>query len=234
MRQLIISSMPVLLWAMTLFDGIAIFAMYISHRENHLKKIPYLTMILCMGLFYDSLILSLGAFLKFGPLLKILSQFRFIFHCVLIPLLFPICGYALKLSEKKMRIIRIVTLILMISGAIAGIGVITEERTVGAIRRYAQSDLTNPFSKGLISLLDVVPVFIMIGIGIYLYIRKKDPHMFLSGFFMLLFTMLGIFLGKDPGGDKSQSLMFYISMYGEALMVYFLYRFVKREEELEK
>ena len=133
-----------------------------------------------------------------------------------------------------MRIIRIVTLILMISGAIAGIGVITEERTVGAIRRYAQSDLTNPFSKGLISLLDVVPVFIMIGIGIYLYIRKKDPHMFLSGFFMLLFTMLGIFLGKDPGGDKSQSLMFYISMYGEALMVYFLYRFVKREEELEK
>ena len=63
---------------------------------------------------------------------------------------------------------------------------------------------------------------------------QKDPHMFFSGFFMLLFTMLGIFLGKDPGGDKSQSLMFYISMYGEALMVYFLYRFVKQEEELEK
>ena len=57
--------------------------------------------------------------------------------------------------------------------------------------------------------------------------------MFLSGFFMLLFTILGIFLGKDPGGDRSKSLMFYISMFGEALMVYFLFRFVKREEELK-
>ena len=50
---------------------------------------------------------------------------------------------------------------------------------------------------------------------------------------MLLFTLLGIFLGKDPGGDRSKSLMFYISMFGEALMVYFLFRFVKREEELK-
>ncbi|MBR3295734.1 MAG: hypothetical protein IKI62_05775 [Clostridia bacterium] len=33
--------------------------------------------------------------------------------------------------------------------------------------------------------------------------------------------MLGIFLGKDPGGDRNQSLMFYISMFGEALMVFF-------------
>ena len=43
--------------------------------------------------------------------------------------------------------------------------------------------------------------------------------MFFAGFFMLLFTLLGIFLGKDPSGDRSMSLMFYISMYGEALMV---------------
>lgn len=45
---------------------------------------------------------------------------------------------------------------------------------------------------------------------------------------MLAFTMLGIFLGKDPSGDKKLSLMFYISMYGEAAMVYFLYRYMKK------
>ena len=209
MRQWIISSMAPLLWAMTVFDGFFIFAMNKKYRKGTLKQIAALTMIFCIGLFYDSLVLSLGAFLNFGPLLKILSQFRFIFHCIFIPLLFPICAYSLKLSKEKMRIIGILTLILMFLGLIAGIGVITEERTVGIIRRYAQSDLTNAFSKGLISLLDVVPVFVMIGVGIYLFIRKRNPHLFLSGFFMLLFTMLGIFLGKDPGGDKSQSLMFY-------------------------
>ena len=64
--------------------------------------------------------------------------------------------------------------------------------------------------------------------------RILGTYQFLSGFFMLAFTMLGIFLGKDPGGDRSKSLMFYISMFGEALMVNFLYRFVKKEEELDQ
>ncbi|MBQ4289500.1 MAG: hypothetical protein II749_06060 [Clostridia bacterium] len=119
----------------------------------------------------------------------------------------------------------------MILGLAGGILTKTEPRTVGAIRRYASSDLTGKFPSALTSMLDTVPVFIMIGIGIYLWIRKKDPNMFFAGFFMLLLTMLGIFLGKDPGGDRNQSLMFYISMFGEALMVFFLWRFVKRKEK---
>ena len=77
-------------------------------------------------------------------------------------------------------------------------------------------------------MLDTVPVFIMIGIGIYIWIRKKNPNMFLAGFFMLLFTLLGIFLGKDPSGDKTQSLMFYISMFGESFMVFFLWEFIRK------
>ena len=48
---------------------------------------------------------------------------------------------------------------------------------------------------------------------------------------LLLFTMLGIFLGKDPGGDRTQSLMFYISMFGEALMVFFLWRFSEKKKD---
>ena len=69
------------------------------------------------------------------------------------------------------------------AGLVAGISVITEERLIG-VRRYAQSDLTSAFANTVISLLDVVPVFFMIGIGIFLQIRKKNPNMFLSGFFM--------------------------------------------------
>ena len=69
----------------------------------------------------------------------------------------------------------------------------------------------------------------MIGAGVFLIIRNKDWNMFFAGAFMLLFTMLGIFLGKDPGGDKTQSLMFYISMFGEALMVFFLWRFIRKK-----
>lgn len=35
----------------------------------------------------------------------------------------------------------------------------------------------------------------------------------------------------DPGGDRTKSLMFYISMFGEGLMVYFFWRFVEQQKE---
>ena len=76
-----------------------------------------------------------------------------------------------------MKIIYILTAIIMIIGLIAGMRVITEERLIG-VRRYAQSDLTPAFANTVISFLDVVPVFFMIGVGIYLQIKKKNPNMF--------------------------------------------------------
>ena len=217
------------LWAMTAFDAVAIYFMLKEFKTGKVDQIPLLTGILCLGLFYDSLILASGCFLQYGTLFHHLSQLRYILHCTLIPLLFPICAYSLTENKTIVRIAWIFALIVMVLGLVGGLTVVTEPRTVGMIRRYASSDLTGKFSSTLTSLLDTVPVFIMIGIGIYLWIRKKNPNMFFAGFFMLLFTLLGIFLGKDPSGDRSQSLMFYISMFGEALMVYFLWRFIRKE-----
>ena len=229
MRDLLIKTMAPVLWVMTFFDGIAIYFMIREYRKGSVQNIPFLTGILCIGLFYDSLILASGCFLQYGTLFHHLSQLRYILHCTLIPLLFPILAYSLTENKKVVKITWIITVIIMVMGLIGGIMVVTEPRTVGVIRRYASSDRTGKFSNTLTSLLDTVPVYIMIGVGIYLWIKKKNPNMFFAGFFMLLFTLLGIFLGKDPSGDRSQSLMFYISMYGEALMVFFLWRFVNKK-----
>lgn len=229
MRELLISTMAPVLWVMTIFDAVAIYFMITEFRKGKVDQIPLLTGILCLGLFYDSLILASGCFLQYGTLFHHLSQLRYILHCTLIPLLFPICAYSLTDNKTVVKVVWILSIIIMILGLAGGLTVVTEPRTVGAIRRYASSDLTGKFSSTLTSLLDTVPVFIMIGIGIYLWIRKKNPNMFFAGFFMLLFTLLGIFLGKDPSGDRSQSLMFYISMFGESLMVYFLWRFIRKK-----
>ncbi|MBR4461551.1 MAG: hypothetical protein IKS51_03110 [Erysipelotrichaceae bacterium] len=229
MRELLINTMAPMLWAMTFFDAIAIYFMIKEFKNKCVDPLPLLTGILCVGLFYDSLILSCGCFLQYGTLFHHLSQMRYILHCTLIPLLFPICAYSLTENKKVIRIVWVLSVIIMILGFAGGLMVITEPRTVGLIKRYATSDFTGKFSSTLTSLLDTVPVFIMIGIGVYLWIRKKNSNMFLSGFFMLLFTLIGIFLGKDPSGDRSQSLMFYISMYGEALMVFFLWRFIRKK-----
>ena len=227
MRNLLVSTMGPVLWVMAIFDALSIFLMFRQYRKDKTKIIPLLTGIMCIGLFYDALILACGSFLDFSPVFKALSQLRYILHCVLIPLLFPICAYSLTENKKIIKAVWAITAVVIVLGLAAGSLMVIEPRSIG-VNRYAQSDLTGRFSDSFTQFLDIFPVFLMIGIGIYLFIKKKNPHLFLAGFFMLLFTMLGIFLGKDPSGDRTQSLMFYISMYGESLMVFFLYRFIRK------
>ena len=77
MRQIIIDTMAPILWILTIFDAISIFRMFRAYKRHKVSEISLLTGILCLGLFYDSLMLSLGAVLPFGSLLKFLSQFRY-------------------------------------------------------------------------------------------------------------------------------------------------------------
>ena len=223
MRSFLIATMPYVLWLMVISDVFTIIRMFREFFKDRSNTIPLIIGLLCIGLLYDSLILALGVFMKEGTLLKTLSQFRYIFHCLLVPLIFPICANALSLDKKITRIVWIVTAVIMVLGTAAGIVINTEARTVGDVTRYAQSESAPKWAAMLEELMNYIPVFLMMGTGIYLMIRKKDPYMFLAGFSMFLFSVLGVFIGRDPSGDRKQSLMFYISMFGEALMVLFLW-----------
>ena len=52
--------------------------------------------------------------------------------------------------------------------------------------------------------------------GIIVWIKQKNPHLFLSAFLMFVFSALGPATGNSD-------LIFFISMFGELLMVLFLY-----------
>ena len=147
----------------------------------------------------------------------------------MIPLLLPICCYTFG-NSKFVKPIWVITVLIMVIGLAAGVCTNIEPRTVGAISRYAVSDANPGWVDTVVQMLDIVPVFLMMGLGIVIWKKKKNPNLFLAGFFMFLFTMLGIFLGKDPSGDKTQSLMFFISMFGESLMVYYLWEFSEKTE----
>ena len=229
MRNLLIASMPFVLIVMTVLDAFFIARMFRQYKSLSKPIIPLLVGILCIGLFYDSLILSLGAFLKYGMFFKVLSQLRYILHATMIPLLLPICCYTFG-NSKFVKPIWVITVLIMVIGLVAGVCTNIEPRTVGAISRYAVSDANPGWVDTVVQMLDIVPVFLMMGLGIVIWKKKKNPNLFLAGFFMFLFTMLGIFLGKDPSGDKTQSLMFFISMFGESLMVYYLWKFSEKTE----
>lgn len=59
--------------------------------------------------------------------------------------------------------------------------------------------------------------------GIYCWIKQKTSLLFLSGLFMFVFSALG------PATGNSE-FIFYISMYGEVLMVLFMYLYSRKAD----
>ncbi|MBR0343378.1 MAG: hypothetical protein IJH64_14235 [Oscillospiraceae bacterium] len=172
MRNLLIASMPFVLIVMTVLDAFFIARMFRQYRSLNKPIIPLLVGILCIGLFYDSLILSLGAFLKYGMFFKVLSQLRYILHATMIPLLLPICCYTFG-NSKFVKPIWVITLLIMVIGLAAGVCTNIEPRTVGAISRYAVSDANPGWVDTVVQMLDIVPVFLMMGLGIVIWKKKR-------------------------------------------------------------
>ena len=150
--------------------------------------------------------------------LRFFNRLRFIFHGLLVPLINIFCGYALDIKEIKFYIILIITIVLSIVGVIVGIIAKLEVDEGEVLKRCIFSENQSKWMKAIFTLINVICVIYMIVVGIILYIRKKDYYFFLSGFFMLIFAAIGPATG-------SSYLIFLLSIYGEILMVIFLYLF---------
>ena len=59
-------------------------------------------------------------------------------------------------------------------------------------------------------------------VGIVVWAKQKTPRLFLAGFLMFAFSALGPATGNFD-------LIFYISMYGEVLMVLFFYLYAQKK-----
>ncbi len=224
MREFIISNCPAMIWGIVAIE--AVFALLLGIK--HLKDRRLLT--LCMllidiGLLLDALFIVLGAVVP-GGLPQAISRLRFISHGVLIPLIFPICGYGLKLGKKLMNAVWVLTAIVCVLGFAEGVAVDLELRQVGELLRHASADTTPAWADAVGSILSFGTVIPLMIVGIVAWIKQKTPHLFLSGFLMFAFSALGPATGNAD-------LIFFISMIGEVLMVlfFYLYALVYRDRE---
>ncbi len=97
MREFFLSSCSTAIWCITAIELVLLALMF--KKYSAIKK----PMMLCMalittGLFIDALGISLGSVLS-GTVMTVVSRIRFISHGLLIPLLFPICAYALNFKK---------------------------------------------------------------------------------------------------------------------------------------
>ena len=224
MRNFLISVMPAAMWALTALNLLFMAALFVRWKKTKQALCLWMALV-AFGLFYDALILSLGTFLPAGGTLKALSLPRFILHCGLIPLLFPICGKALGLKASGMKIVWAVTAVIMAAGIAAGAATVLEPQAVGEVTRYASAkDQTPAWSAGIQNGLSYGPIVILILCGLIAWIKNKRPWLFFSGLAMFIFSALAPATGN-------MDLMFFISMFGEVLMVLFMYLYAKTEKK---
>lgn len=224
MREIILTYFPTAVWVITALQGLI---MLLAFGGWARKKEPLylLTALITLGLFYDALILSLGTVLPDGPLLAVLSRVRFVAHGALIPLLFPICAYALT-EKKGWRIfIWILTCILLGAGIAEGFAVELELREVEGLLRYASGADTPAWAQAISAVLSYGAVVPLILVGLVVWVKQKTPLLFLSGFLMLAFSALGPATGNFD-------LIFFISMLGEVCMAFCLLLYARRKAAL--
>lgn len=153
-------------------------------------------------------------------MLATLSQLRFVSHGGLIPLLFPICAYALRLNRPVVTGVWIFTGLVIAAGVAEGFATVLELSEIGGITRYVSAETTPAWADTVSSLLSYGTVVPLIVCGVIVWIRDKTPHLFLSGFLMFAFSALGPATGNFD-------LIFFISMVGEVFMVLFFYLYAR-------
>ena len=218
MRDFLFASCPAALWLITVIHVAFMVLLFKKYRETK-QKIFILTFDIAFGLFYDAFVLALGTVLPAGGLLLALSRLRYVFHGMLIPLIFVICAYALDAKGLVMKLVWIFTGVLIALGVADGcirqIGV----EVVAGVTRYA-SVSAPAWAEIVNSLLTFGTVIPMMVVGVIAWVKQKTPHLFLSAFLMFAFSGLGA---------ACLELMFYISMYGEVLMTVFLYLYARHK-----
>lgn len=215
MREFLITICPYAIWGIA--AGEALIAILLLRLKK--KPIVICSALVTFGLILDAVIIGLGAFLP-ESVLAAISPVRFVAHGILIPLLFPICGYALNLKKPVMIGVWVFTILLMIAGAAEGIATVLEPKSIAGVVRYASGESTPDWADMISRVLSFGTVIPMMIAGIIVWAKQKTPHLFLSGFFMFAFSALGPATGNSD-------LIFFISMFGEILMVLFLYLYAR-------
>ncbi|MBO4679392.1 MAG: hypothetical protein J5626_06950 [Lachnospiraceae bacterium] len=214
MRELLISICPVTIWVIAAGEtAIAVALFLLAKRRKQTGAI--LGGLITVGLIIDAMIMGLGTILPSGTIFAV-SPIRFIAHGLLIPLIFPICGYALKFKKPAMVGVRIFTALLMIAGLAQALATKLELKEFAGVIRCAAAEGTPAWAEYISYALSFGAVLPLLMAGIIILIKRKKPYLFLSGFFMFAFSALGPATGNTD-------LIFFISLFGEILMVLFMY-----------
>jgi hypothetical protein len=214
----LINICPTAIWCIVACEAL-IAVLLFAHAARKKSKVAFWSGVLTLGLILDAAIIGLGSVLPQSTLSEI-SPIRFIAHGLLIPLLFPICAYALNFRKLPMVLVWMFTVLVMAFGVAQALVTVLEPKELAGVVRYAAGEGTPRWAEAISRVLSFGTVIPMMIVGVIVWIKEKTPHLFLSGLLMFVFSALGPATGNAD-------LIFFISMFGELLMVLFLYLYAR-------
>ena len=218
MREFLIKICPIAIWCIVAGEIVIAALLFGLSAKKH-SKIARWAGILTLGLILDAAIIGIGSLLT-PEALQTVSPVRFIAHGLLIPLLFPIMGYALNFRKFLMFVVWSFTLALMALGVLQAIKTPLVTETIANVTRMKAGEGAPKWADTVSRVLSFGTVIPMMIVGIIVWIKEKTPHLFLAGFLMFAFSAFGPATGNTD-------LIFFISMFGEILMVLFLYLYAR-------
>ncbi len=218
MRDFLIKICPIAIWGIVVGEIVIAALLFGLSAKKH-SKIARWAGILTLGLILDAAIIGIGSILT-PEALQTVSPVRFIAHGLLIPLLFPIMGYSLNFKKFLMFIVWSFTLALMVLGVLQAVKTPLVTETIANVTRMKAGEGTPKWADAISRVLSFGTVIPMMIVGVIVWIKEKTPHLFLAGFLMFVFSALGPATGNTD-------LIFFISMFGEILMVLFLYLYAR-------
>lgn len=223
MREFMIGNLPVLLWLAAALEFVMLVLFLRKYRSDK-KALYLLSALVTLGLLYDAFMLAVGSIAQDGAAFAAFSRFRFVAHGALIPLLFPICAYALDWKKGAKTVVWVITGVIIALGIAEGFATALELQEIGGVIRYTGGEGTPAWASAVSNILTFGTVIPLILAGIFAWIKQKNARLFLSGFLMFAFSALGPATGN-------LDLNFFITMAGELLMVIFFLLFAKKKYE---
>ena len=220
MRAFFLSICPAAIWVVAAIE-LVIMLLALRGWKRSRGAIYLLCALVCFGLFYDALIIALGSALGEGALFRVLSRLRFVFHGALIPLLFPICAYALNFSKTWKTIVWVFTGVLIVLGIAEGFATELTVQQVAGVLRCKSGDGTPAWATAVSNVLSFGTVIPLMIAGVVVWVKQKTPFLFLAGFLMFAFSALGPATGNTD-------LIFLISMFGEVCMALFFLLYAQK------
>lgn len=210
--EFFLSTLPLWMWFLVWFELSFAVLLFLDFLRGK-KAVTFCLFLIVLGLLADALLVLIGS--HSGGLSEGAGRISFILYGVLIPLIFPICGYALHLNKNAMIGVWVFAAVLIVVGCLHAFYLNLEMIQIGPVMRYVVAESSAKWAAIYNYVLSIVLIALLVIVGLVVLIKEKDPFLFVAGILIFVASALCKFVFND--------FTVFVGMIGDVCLACFLW-----------